>query len=104
MNYRTIQSTGAGCRRGRHPHALLARGACRILDELFPGLLDELVAAGAPVLDDGDLSRLHMCYSGHLVVRSGKTTGDPQGTGTVCAKPQPFWNAMSAGACMRSTT
>ena len=69
--------TRRGVPQGRHPHALLARGA-RILDELFPGLLDELVAAGAPVLDDGDLSRLHMSYSGHLVVQSGKITGDPK--------------------------
>ncbi|MGA9357794.1 MAG: 2-polyprenyl-6-methoxyphenol hydroxylase-like oxidoreductase, partial [Mycobacterium sp.] len=69
--------TRRGVPQGRHPHALLARGA-RILDELFPGLLDELVAAGAPVLDDGDLSRLHMSYSGHVVVQSGKITGDPK--------------------------
>ncbi len=68
--------TRRGVPQGRHPHALLARGA-HILDELFPGLLDELVAAGAPVLE-GDLSRLHMCYSGHLVVQSGMTTGDPK--------------------------
>ena len=39
--------TRRGVPQGRHPHALLARGA-HILDELFPGLLDELVAAGAP--------------------------------------------------------
>jgi 2-polyprenyl-6-methoxyphenol hydroxylase-like FAD-dependent oxidoreductase len=69
--------TRRGVPQGRHPHALLARGA-QILDELFPGLMDELVAAGAPVLDDGDLSRLHMSYSGHVVVQSGKITGDPK--------------------------
>jgi 2-polyprenyl-6-methoxyphenol hydroxylase-like FAD-dependent oxidoreductase len=69
--------TRRGVPQGRHPHALLARGA-HILDELFPGLLDELVAAGAPVLDDGDLSKLHMSYSGHVVVQSGKITGDPK--------------------------
>jgi 2-polyprenyl-6-methoxyphenol hydroxylase-like FAD-dependent oxidoreductase len=69
--------TRKGVPQGRHPHALLARGA-HILDELFPGLLDELVAAGAPVLDDGDMSKLHMSYSGHVVVQSGKITGDPK--------------------------
>jgi 2-polyprenyl-6-methoxyphenol hydroxylase-like FAD-dependent oxidoreductase len=69
--------TRRGVPQGRHPHALLARGAL-ILDEFFPGLLDELVAAGAPVLDDGELSRLHMSYSGHVVVQSGKITGDPK--------------------------
>jgi 2-polyprenyl-6-methoxyphenol hydroxylase-like FAD-dependent oxidoreductase len=69
--------TRRGVPQGRHPHVLLTRGG-HILDELFPGLLDELVAAGAPVLDDGDLSRFYMSYNGHVVLRSGKITGDPQ--------------------------
>ncbi len=69
--------TRRGVPQGRHPHALLARGA-HILDEFFPGLLDELVAAGAPVLDDGDMSRLHMSYGGHQVVQSGTITCDPK--------------------------
>src|ERR1700681_3194327 len=42
-----------GVPQGRHVHALLNRGA-QLLDELFPGFLNELVAAGATVLDDGD--------------------------------------------------
>ena len=41
-----------GVPQGRHPHVLLPRGA-QILDELFPGILNELVADGAPVWDDG---------------------------------------------------
>jgi 2-polyprenyl-6-methoxyphenol hydroxylase-like FAD-dependent oxidoreductase len=64
-----------GVPQGRHVHALLARGA-HILEELFPGLLDELVAAGAPVWDDGDLSKGYLCYSGHGVLRSGTVAGD----------------------------
>lgn len=64
-----------GVPQGRHVHALLARGA-QILDELFPGLLDELVAAGAPVWDDGDLSKGYFSYSGHRVLPSGVITGD----------------------------
>ena len=36
-----------GVPQGRHAHALLGRGS-QILDELFPGFLDDLVAAGAP--------------------------------------------------------
>ena len=38
-----------GVPQGRHAHALLARGA-QILDELFPGLLADLAAAGVPVV------------------------------------------------------
>ena len=64
-----------GVPQGRHVHALLARGA-QILEEFFPGILNELVADGAPVWDDGELSRLYLSYSGHEVMRSGKIAGD----------------------------
>ena len=64
-----------GVPQGRHVHALLPRGA-QILDELFPGILDELVAGGAPVWDDAELSKLYVSYGGHEVLRSGKLAGD----------------------------
>ncbi len=64
-----------GVPQGRHVHALLARGA-QTINEFFPGLLDELVAAGAPVWDDGDLSKGYFCYNGHEVLRSGVIAGD----------------------------
>jgi 2-polyprenyl-6-methoxyphenol hydroxylase-like FAD-dependent oxidoreductase len=69
--------TRKGVPQARHVHALLSRGAF-ILDEFFPRLLDELVAAGAPVWDDGELSRVYISYSGHLLPRSGKIAGDPK--------------------------
>lgn len=43
-----------GVPQGRHAHALLARGA-QILEELFPGLTRELVEAGMPRLDMGEM-------------------------------------------------
>jgi 2-polyprenyl-6-methoxyphenol hydroxylase-like FAD-dependent oxidoreductase len=66
-----------GAPQGRHPHALLARGA-QTLGELFPGILDELVADGAPVWDDGEFSRLYVSFGGHLMPRSGKIVVDPK--------------------------
>jgi 2-polyprenyl-6-methoxyphenol hydroxylase-like FAD-dependent oxidoreductase len=66
-----------GVPQGRHVHALLPRGA-RVLDEFFPGLLNELVAAGAPVWDDGDLSKAYLSYSGHRVLPSGVIAADHQ--------------------------
>src|SRR3954447_26419815 len=51
-----------GVPQGRHVHALLPRGG-QILEEFFPAILDELVADGAPVWDDGDLSRFYLSYS-----------------------------------------
>jgi 2-polyprenyl-6-methoxyphenol hydroxylase-like FAD-dependent oxidoreductase len=64
-----------GVPQGRHVHALLPRGA-HILDELFPGLLNELVAAGAPAWEDGDLSKGYFSYNGHHVLRSGVIAAD----------------------------
>src|SRR5277367_854936 len=59
-----------GVPQGRHAHALLRRGG-QIIDELFPGFLDELVAAGTPVIADGDLSKIWMSVGGHQLIRVG---------------------------------
>jgi hypothetical protein len=60
-----------GVPQGRHFHALWSRGA-QELARLFPGIPDELIAAGATVCDDGDLSRVSIRVSGHEFNRSGK--------------------------------
>ena len=44
-------SNRKGVPQGRHAHLLVPRGA-QILGELFPGLLDDLAAGGAPVIGD----------------------------------------------------
>ncbi|MFQ3563039.1 FAD-dependent oxidoreductase [Streptomyces gramineus] len=43
----------SGLPQGRHPHGLLARGAA-VVEELFPGMRNELAARGAPVFDFGE--------------------------------------------------
>lgn len=72
---RDVLPTGAenrhGVPQGRHGHGLLARGA-RSMDELFPGILDELIADGAPVIADGDLSEMHFVLGGHRLAPSGR--------------------------------
>jgi 2-polyprenyl-6-methoxyphenol hydroxylase-like FAD-dependent oxidoreductase len=60
-----------GVPQGCQPHALLARCA-QILDELFPGYLDELVAAGAHRWDDGDLTMFDVSFGGHVLLRTGR--------------------------------
>ena len=70
-------ATRRGVPQGRHLHVLLPRGA-QILDEFFPGFLRDLVADGAPVWDDGDLSKLHLSFGGHDMLRSGKIALDPK--------------------------
>jgi 2-polyprenyl-6-methoxyphenol hydroxylase-like FAD-dependent oxidoreductase len=69
----TLDDTAAvrrGVPQGRHIHGLLMRGA-QALDELLPGILDDLVDAGAAVFDGTDLSKLYFCMSGHVAVRTG---------------------------------
>jgi 2-polyprenyl-6-methoxyphenol hydroxylase-like FAD-dependent oxidoreductase len=55
-----------GVPQDRHVHGLLARGA-DALDALFPGLSDELVAAGAPAADWGERGRFY--FNGHRYAR-----------------------------------
>lgn len=62
-----------GVPQGRHAHGLLPRGA-QILEELFPGLLAELVADGVPVLRAPREFRLVL--GGHLLCQDGEP-GEP---------------------------
>jgi 2-polyprenyl-6-methoxyphenol hydroxylase-like FAD-dependent oxidoreductase len=60
-----------GVPQGRHFHVLWSRGS-QELGELFPGLHDELVAAGATVCDDGSLAQVSIWVAGHEYNRTGK--------------------------------
>lgn len=53
-----------------HLHALLTRGQM-ILEELFPGLKDELIAAGAPVLEVGSDSAWYSRFGWAVPFNSG---------------------------------
>lgn len=78
---RDVLPTGPQNRRGvpqgKQIHACLAR-LTQILDELFPGFTDELVAAGVSYWDDGDFSRLDTSFGGHRMVRSGIVPDAPR--------------------------
>ena len=58
-----------GVPQGRHLHRLLSRGS-QLLEEFFPGILEELVAAGAQI-DDCDLSRMYVRIGQFGLPRSG---------------------------------
>src|SRR5215469_11205481 len=62
-----------GVPQGRHAHGLLPRGA-QILEELFPGLLADLVAGGVPVL--GAPREFRFVFGGHLLCLDGEP-GEP---------------------------
>ncbi|OBA62505.1 2-polyprenyl-6-methoxyphenol hydroxylase-like oxidoreductase [Mycobacterium sp. 1100029.7] len=68
--------TRRGVPQGGMPHIPAAR-LTRTLAQFFPGFLDELVASGARVWDDGDLSRLCINFGGHQLLRSGHVP-DPE--------------------------
>ncbi len=59
-----------GVPQGRHLHGLLARGA-EVIEELFPGVLDDMVRHGAQYFDGRDLSRVYYDVGGHLLARRG---------------------------------
>src|SRR5262245_4837570 len=50
----SASSPRRGVPQGFHAHALLARGK-QILDELFPGIHEDMTAAGMPMLDMGEM-------------------------------------------------
>jgi hypothetical protein len=60
-----------GIPQGRHVHSFLSRG-CQLLDQFFPGILDELVDSGAHAVDDGDLSRVYTRLGAYGMNRSEK--------------------------------
>lgn len=76
-----------GVPQDRHLHNFLGRGT-QVLADLFPGLLDELAAAGAVVVNDGDLSRFYMRVGGCELKRSGRLA-DPAAL-TLCLATRPF--------------
>lgn len=66
-----LPETGAdrrGVPQGRHAHALLPSGV-RILEELFPGLLADLVTAGVPTVSRPD--EMYFRTDGHLLCQRG---------------------------------
>jgi 2-polyprenyl-6-methoxyphenol hydroxylase-like FAD-dependent oxidoreductase len=72
---------------GRHVHLLMARGAMEF-DELFPGLLDDMVAAGVPVLENRP-DCIYFGAAGH-VLGTGHTLRD-EFTAYVPSRPQLEW-------------
>jgi 2-polyprenyl-6-methoxyphenol hydroxylase-like FAD-dependent oxidoreductase len=72
---------------GRHVHLLMARGAAEF-DALFPGLLDEMVAAGVPKLENRP-DCIYFGAAGHLL-GTGHTLHD-EFTAYVPSRPHLEW-------------
>jgi 2-polyprenyl-6-methoxyphenol hydroxylase-like FAD-dependent oxidoreductase len=72
---------------GRHVHLLMARGAAEY-EGLFPGLLDDMVAAGVPILENRP-DCIYFGAAGH-VLGTGHTLRD-EFTAYVPSRPQLEW-------------
>jgi 2-polyprenyl-6-methoxyphenol hydroxylase-like FAD-dependent oxidoreductase len=72
---------------GRHLHLLMARGAAE-LDALFPGLLDDMVAAGVPILANRP-DCIYFSAAGHLL-GTGQTLRE-EFTTYVPSRPHLEW-------------
>jgi 2-polyprenyl-6-methoxyphenol hydroxylase-like FAD-dependent oxidoreductase len=71
----------------RHLHMLMARGAAEF-EDLFPGLLKDMVAAGVPILENRP-DCIHMGAAGH-VLGTGHTLRD-EFTAYVPSRPHLEW-------------
>lgn len=60
-----------GVPQSAHGHVLQAAGTA-VLDELLPGILEEIAEDGAPVWGDGDMSKVVIEYGGHRFLGSGR--------------------------------
>ncbi|MEZ0351811.1 FAD-dependent oxidoreductase [Mycobacterium sp. pR1184] len=60
-----------GIPQGRHVHNFHSRGL-QVLEELFPGLLEDLARAGAVVVDDGELSNFYVRFGRYEFKRTGR--------------------------------
>jgi 2-polyprenyl-6-methoxyphenol hydroxylase-like FAD-dependent oxidoreductase len=74
-----------GVPQSRHAH-LLVPGGAQLLDELFPGLLDDLQAGGAPVLRD--LAELQFAPGGHPLRLEGRPAEF-----VLCSASRPYLEA-----------
>lgn len=76
-----------GVPQGRHLHQFLSRGP-QVIGELFPGLLDELAADGAVVVDDNPLSRIYARIGDYELSHTGRPA-DPRAL-ALCQGSRPF--------------
>src|SRR6476619_8139509 len=89
---------------GRHVHLLMARGAAEF-DMHFPGLLDDMVADGVPMLENRP-DCIHFGAAGHVLgtatrcatssprtCRAGRTSN---GSSASARSPSPTWNSSSS--------
>ena len=89
-----VPASRRGVPQSRQPHVLLARCG-EIAEELFPGLLEEMITAGAHRWNDGDLSRFNVIFGGHLLKHDGAI---PHPDSLVNHSPAGRFSSVTCGA------
>jgi 2-polyprenyl-6-methoxyphenol hydroxylase-like FAD-dependent oxidoreductase len=92
-----------GIPQGRHLHHFLGRGT-QVIGDLFPGLLDELDAAGAVVIDDGDLSRISVRIGRYQLNRTGRLADPEPLTHYQASRPFMEWHVRRRVATLDGVT
>ncbi|MCV7019690.1 FAD-dependent oxidoreductase [Mycolicibacterium aichiense] len=90
-----------GVPQASHGHVLQAGGVA-VVDELFPGILDEMVAEGTPTWGDGDLSRVILEYGGHRFLPSGHLPNPV--TSYMPSRPFLDWHVMKRLSAIPNVT
>ena len=90
-----------GVPQAAHGHVLQAGGVA-VVDELFPGILGEMVADGVPTWDDGDLSRVIIEYGGHRFLPSGHLPNAV--TSYMPSRPLLDWHVMKRLSALPNVT
>ncbi|TDO17829.1 2-polyprenyl-6-methoxyphenol hydroxylase-like FAD-dependent oxidoreductase [Mycobacterium sp. BK086] len=90
-----------GVPQGCHGHVLQAGGVA-VLDELLPGILEDMVTHGAPSWSDGDLDRVIAEYGGHRFLPVGKLINPV--TSYLPSRPFLDWHVMQRLSAMPNVT
>lgn len=76
-----------GVPQAEHAHLLLVRGG-RVLEDLFPGLLGELVDAGVPMTEN--LGQVRFCVGGHTLCHDPDAPAAQRTDGALYHPSRPF--------------
>lgn len=90
-----------GVPQGCHGHVLQAGGVA-VLDELLPGILEDMVADGAPSWSDGDLDRVIVEYGGHRFLPAGHLINPV--TSYLPSRPFLDWHVMQRLSVLPNVT
>ena len=90
-----------GAPQGCHGHVLQAGGVA-VLDELLPGILEDMVTDGAPSWSDGDLNRVIVEYGGHRFLPAGHLINPV--TSYLPSRPFLDWHVMQRLSMVQNVT